>query len=181
MNTALGINYFKKARFAEAEKLFRKALERLTDKYTTPKDGEAIYYLGLTLKAQGKTDEAFDDFYKATWSLAWRAAGYYSLAEIAATRGDMAAALDFGGPLARGQRAEHPGAEPESRRAAPPGTAQGGALQCWQRLAHKTDPLDVRVHGGTLAGDRKPRGREGAGLDDERASGHGRRRPPPST
>ena len=31
VNTALGIRCLKKARFTEAEKLFRKALERLTD------------------------------------------------------------------------------------------------------------------------------------------------------
>src|SRR5690606_31354061 len=68
VNTALGINHFKKARFAEAEKLFRKALERLTDKYTTPKDGEATYYLGAALQAQGRFDEAYDALYKATWS-----------------------------------------------------------------------------------------------------------------
>ena len=95
VNTALGINYFKKAKFAEAEKFLRKALERLTDKHTSPKDGEAIYYLGQVLKAQGQTEEAFAQFYKATWSLAWRAAGYYSLAEIAAARNDPAAALDL--------------------------------------------------------------------------------------
>jgi tetratricopeptide (TPR) repeat protein len=95
VNTALGINYFKKARFADAERLFRKAQERLTDRYTTPKDGEATYYLGLTLKAQGKLDEAFAVLYKATWSLAWRAAAYYGVAEIAAGRGDLKAALDF--------------------------------------------------------------------------------------
>jgi len=95
VNTALGINYFKKARFADAETLFRKALERLTARYTSPKDGEAFYYLGLALKAQGKSDEAFDAFYKSTWSLAWRAAGYYSLAELAAARGGLAEALNY--------------------------------------------------------------------------------------
>jgi len=97
VNTALGINYLKKARFEEAEKLFRKALERLTAKYTSPKNGEPFYYLGVALKAQGKDDEAFDNFYKATWSDAWKAAGYYSLAEIACAKGDMNAALDFVG------------------------------------------------------------------------------------
>jgi tetratricopeptide (TPR) repeat protein len=94
-NTALGINYLKRARFEEAENLFRKALERLTAKYTSPKNGEPFYYLGVALKAQGRDDEAFDNFYKATWSAAWRAAGYYSLAEIALKRGDIVAALDF--------------------------------------------------------------------------------------
>jgi hypothetical protein len=46
VNTVLGISYFKKARYADAEKLLRKAVERLTDRYTTPKDAEATYYLG---------------------------------------------------------------------------------------------------------------------------------------
>jgi tetratricopeptide (TPR) repeat protein len=97
VNTALGINYFKKARFAEAEQLFRTALERLTGKYTTPKDAEATYYLGLTLKAEGKYDEAYETLYKSTWNMAWRAAGYYEAAELASRRGELAAALDLAG------------------------------------------------------------------------------------
>jgi len=97
VNTALGINYLKRARFEEAESLFRKALERLTAKYTSPKNGEPFYYLGVALKAQGRNDEAFDNFYKATWSDAWRSAGYYSLTEIACSKGDMVAALDYVG------------------------------------------------------------------------------------
>ena len=95
VNTALGITDFKKARYAEAERYLRAALHRLTDRYTSPKDGEAFYYLGATLNAEGKTGEAYAYFYKATWSQAWNAASYYSLAEIAASRGDMAAALDL--------------------------------------------------------------------------------------
>ena len=69
----MGILYIKRARYEDAEKCLRKALERLTDKYTSPKDGEAFYYLGVALKAQGKNDEAYDNFYKATWSAAWQA------------------------------------------------------------------------------------------------------------
>ncbi len=95
VNKALGINYFKKARFAEAERLFRRALERLTDRYTTPKDAEALYYLGLALKAQGRVEEAFRHFYSATWSMFWRAPAYLCLAEIAASRGEWKAALDY--------------------------------------------------------------------------------------
>ncbi len=95
VNTALGIRYFKTARFAEAERLFRTAVERLTNNYTTPKDAEPIYYLGLTLKAQAKYDEAYKYLYLATWNLNWRAAGYYGLAEIASMRSDFAGALDF--------------------------------------------------------------------------------------
>jgi tetratricopeptide (TPR) repeat protein len=95
VNTALGINYLKRARFAEAERFFRQALARVTAAYTTPKDAEPQYYLGVALKSQGRTDEAFDAFYQATWSAAWRAAAYYALAEIATLRGDTARALDL--------------------------------------------------------------------------------------
>ena len=48
----MGIVQFKKARYDEAEQFFRKALERITDRYTTPKDGEADYYLAAALKAR---------------------------------------------------------------------------------------------------------------------------------
>jgi tetratricopeptide (TPR) repeat protein len=95
VNTALGINYFKKARFAQAEQLFRTAIERLEHNYTTPKDAEPVYYLGLTLKAEGKFDDAYKYLYNATWNLPWRAAGYYGVAEIATMRGDLATALDL--------------------------------------------------------------------------------------
>jgi tetratricopeptide (TPR) repeat protein len=95
VNTVLGITDFKRTRYADAEKSLRKAIERLTDRYTTPKDSEAIYYLGATLKADGKIDEAYTYLYKAVWSQAWKAAAYYGLAEIATSRGDLHAALDF--------------------------------------------------------------------------------------
>ena len=95
VNTALGIVAFNKARYAEAETYLRKALERDMDRYTSPKDAEPVYYLGATLKGEGKLDDAYTWFYKATWSQAWKAASYYSLAQIATSRGDLAAALDF--------------------------------------------------------------------------------------
>ncbi len=95
VNTALGIRELKEANFAEAEQHLRAALARLTANYTSPKNGEPFYYLGLALKAQGKNDEAFTTFYKATWSEAWRDPAYFSLAEIAAGRGQTPGALDL--------------------------------------------------------------------------------------
>ena len=55
VNTALGITYFSKARYADAEKHLRTALDRLTDGYTAPKDAEATYYLGATLKSEQRS------------------------------------------------------------------------------------------------------------------------------
>jgi tetratricopeptide (TPR) repeat protein len=95
VNTALGILYCKRGMFAEAEAKFRTALKRLTHDYTSPKDGEASYYLGVALSSQGKDADAYDAFYKATWSNAWRAAGYFQLAQIASRHGHYAQALDF--------------------------------------------------------------------------------------
>ena len=143
VNTVMGITAFKKARYAEAEKYLRTALARLTAQFTDPKDGEAIYYLGATLKAEGKTDEAYTNFYKATWSEAWKAAGYYSVAQIATARGDMTAALDFVDRSidsnALNIRAQNLKAAVLRRTGHPK-----EALQLLATAAHKLDPLDVR-------------------------------------
>ena len=93
VNTAMGIDCIKKAQFTEAERYFKRALVRLTASYTTPEEGEPFYYLGLALKAQNKRDEAYKYFYKSIWSEAWKAAGYYSLAQIDCSRGDFDKAL----------------------------------------------------------------------------------------
>jgi len=96
-HTGLGLLDLRNARFAAAEQHFRAALTRLTAQYTTPKNAEPGYYLGVALAAQGKTDEAYDVFYKTAWNQEWKAPAYFSLAQIAATRGDFNATLDFAG------------------------------------------------------------------------------------
>lgn len=94
VNTQLGILYIKRGMFQEAEEKLKKAVERVTKNYTSPKDGEALYYLGIALKMQNKFDAAYDALYKATWSLAWHSAAYFALAEIDCRRGDFLNALD---------------------------------------------------------------------------------------
>ncbi len=58
VNTALGIRKLKQARYAEAEPHFRKAIERLSFNYTSPKDGEPFYYLGLALRGRADVEKA---------------------------------------------------------------------------------------------------------------------------
>lgn len=94
-HSALGLLDLRRARYASAEQHYRAALARLTDKYTTPKNAEPFYYLGVTLLGEGRSGEAYDAFYKAAWSQEWKGPAYFSLAEIASARGDFAAALDF--------------------------------------------------------------------------------------
>jgi tetratricopeptide (TPR) repeat protein len=94
VNTQLGILNIKHKRWQAAEENLRTAVNRITANYTRPKDGEAHYYLGVVLKAQGRLDEAYDQFYRATWSAAWHTPAYYQLAEIDCRQGNFATALD---------------------------------------------------------------------------------------
>ena len=52
-NNALGLWHLRRGEFAEAEKHFRKAIERLTRRNPNPYDGEAYYNLGLCLRYLG--------------------------------------------------------------------------------------------------------------------------------
>ena len=94
-NTALAILYSKRGMFADAEARLAVAVERLTQNYTHPKNGEPYYYLGLALRFQGKRAAARDALNKASWSLAWRSAANHVLAQMALEDGDLDAALSF--------------------------------------------------------------------------------------
>ncbi len=95
VNAELGILYWKRGMFKEAEEKLRAAVGRLTHNYTRPKDGEPLYYLALTLKAQGKNEEAYKLFYAATWSYAWSSSSYYELAALACMQRDFPKAIEF--------------------------------------------------------------------------------------
>ncbi|MDR3261857.1 MAG: DUF5107 domain-containing protein [Tannerella sp.] len=92
-NNAMGVGLIRKGQFAKAEPFLRKAVETLTQRNPNPYDGEPLYNLGLSLKYQGRYDEAYEYFYKACWNAAWQDAGYYSLAELSVARGDDREAL----------------------------------------------------------------------------------------
>ncbi|MBN2505364.1 MAG: DUF5107 domain-containing protein [Verrucomicrobia bacterium] len=143
VNTAFGVTCLKRARHADAERHLRRALGRLTARHASPKNGEPRYYLGLALRAQGKSEEAFDHFYQAAWSAAWRAPAYFALAEIACARGEHARALEF---VARSLEANASNVRALTlnaallRRLGRPEDARSPLA-----AAVRTDPLDVRV------------------------------------
>lgn len=93
-NTILGVNYIKNAMFEQAEQKLRKAIERISADYTRPGNAEAYYNLGLALRAQGKLDEAYDAFYRATWDYAFHSPAYYQLAELSCRKKDYVSALE---------------------------------------------------------------------------------------
>ena len=93
-NTILGIKYNKRAMFEQAEERLRKAIERVSVEYTRPGNTEAYYHLGLALEAQGRFDEAYKVFYRATWDYAFHSPAYHQLAELSCRKGDFASALE---------------------------------------------------------------------------------------
>ncbi len=93
-NTILGVKYNKRAMYEQAERKLRKAVERVSAEYTRPGNTEAYYHLGLALEAQGRFDEAYEVFYRATWDYAFHSPAYCQLAELSCRKGDFASALE---------------------------------------------------------------------------------------
>ncbi len=91
---ALGRRRLRQGEFSAALEHFQAAIARLTARNSNPDEGEVFYQLGVALHHLGRDDEAYIAFYKAAWNAAWRGAAFYSLAEIAARRGELAAALE---------------------------------------------------------------------------------------
>ncbi len=92
-NNAMGLWHLRRGEFTEAEKHFRRAIERLTLRNPNPCDGEAHYNLGLTLRYLGRDQEAYAAFCKAAWNQAWQSAAYLALAELDAKQGKWESAL----------------------------------------------------------------------------------------
>jgi tetratricopeptide (TPR) repeat protein len=97
INTAYGMLMLRRCLFTKGESFFRNAIKRLTWKNPNPYDSEAYYALGLALHCQDRFDEAFDAFYKATWTSAQQETSYYYLAAIACRRGHYESSLKFAG------------------------------------------------------------------------------------
>jgi tetratricopeptide (TPR) repeat protein len=143
-NTGMGLLKLRNAEYVKAEQYFRKAIARLTAQYTSPKNVEPLYYLGVALKAQGRLDEAYTAYYKATWSQEWKSPAYFSLAEIASTKGDFTEALNL---VNRSLDANALNVRAYGLKASIlrhlNRTAE--AIQMLAFAKAKTDPLDVRI------------------------------------
>jgi len=81
-NNALGLWYLRRGQFAKAENFFQTAVDTLTDRNPNPIDGEPLFNLGLALRYQGKTEKAYQSFYKSVWNAAWMDSGYFQIARI---------------------------------------------------------------------------------------------------
>lgn len=94
INNAYGALLMRRGQFEKAESYFRTAIERLTWKNPNPYDSEAYYLLGLVLFYQERLEEAYDAFYKATWSNEQQEMSFYYLAAIDAQKGQYTKAYE---------------------------------------------------------------------------------------
>lgn len=95
INNAYGSLLMRRGQLTEAEACFRKAVERSTWKNPNPYNSEPYYNLGLVLFYQGRTVEAYDAFFKATWTSEQQEMSFYYLAAIDSRRGEYARALEL--------------------------------------------------------------------------------------
>ena len=93
-NTQMGVWYRIRGEYDKAAGYLRAAIRRQTKDYTRPKDAEAMYNLGLVLKAQGKREAAMDTLYRATWNYTYNSGANTQLAQMYAEAGDYEMALD---------------------------------------------------------------------------------------
>lgn len=82
INNAYGSLLMRRGQFEKALKYFRTALKRLTERNPNPYNSETYYLLGLDLLWLGQMEEAYDAFFKATWSNEQQEMAFYYLACI---------------------------------------------------------------------------------------------------
>ena len=90
----MGLWYLRRGRFDKAESYLRRAQKVLYKRNPNPYDGEPLYNLALSLLYQGKQHEAYEWFWKAAWSYAWRSAALYQAACISTKEGRLNDALE---------------------------------------------------------------------------------------
>lgn len=93
-NTQMGVWYRLRGDYEKAAGYLRTAIKRQTKDYTRPKDAEALYNLGLVLKAQGKREAAMDTLYRATWNYTYNSGANTQLAQMYSEEGNYEMALD---------------------------------------------------------------------------------------
>ena len=81
-NMQMGLWYLRRARFDKAEGYLKTAVKVQKKRNPNPYDGEALFYLGIVSKFLGKTETAYECFWKSTWNKAWADAGYFEAACI---------------------------------------------------------------------------------------------------
>ena len=92
-NNAMGLQLLRCGQFAKAETYFRRAIKTITSRNPNPYDGEAYYNLGISLLFQDRSSDAYDAFYKATWTDSWQHNSFLQLARIDISKNNFSEAF----------------------------------------------------------------------------------------
>lgn len=95
LNDAYGMLLYRRGRFEESLEHFQAAVDKQTWRNPNPYHGECRFHLGLAQLALGREEEAYDSFFKATWSAETQSVGFYHLACLCAKKGEYEQALQF--------------------------------------------------------------------------------------
>lgn len=93
VNNAYGMLCMRRGNFQEAKAHFETAIARMTKRNPNPYSSEAYYNLGLVEWYLGEEEEAYDSFYKATWSNEQQEMAFYYLAALDARKENFEHAL----------------------------------------------------------------------------------------
>ncbi len=94
VNTRMGILALERYDYTLAEAYLRKAVDRVTAKFTKPRQSDPLYYLGYVLFLEGKDKEAYDRLSLAAWRQGWTAPSYYLLTLMDCRQYDLKKALE---------------------------------------------------------------------------------------
>jgi tetratricopeptide (TPR) repeat protein len=95
LNNGYGLLLLRRGNIEESVNYFKAAINKQTWKNPNPYSGECFFNLGIALEKLGRTEEAFDAFYKATWSAETQNGGFYWLACLLTRKGEYKPALAF--------------------------------------------------------------------------------------
>lgn len=95
LNNAYGLYLLRNGQIEESVSYFQAAIKKQTWRNPNPYAGEAYFNLGLALEMLDKLNDAYDAFFKATWSAETAGAAYFHLACICVKLGNLKQALSF--------------------------------------------------------------------------------------
>ena len=95
LNNAYGLYLLRNGQIQESVPFFQAAIRKQTWRNPNPYAGEAYFNLGLAQELLDRLPDAYDAFFKATWSAETAGASFYHLACICVKQGRLAQALQF--------------------------------------------------------------------------------------
>ncbi len=95
LNNAYGLYLLRNGQIGESVPYFQAAIKKQTWRNPNPYAGEAYFNLGLALELLDELPEAYDAFFKATWSAETAGPAFFHLACIAIKQNNLNQALQF--------------------------------------------------------------------------------------